>query len=74
MIEQSIQYVIVGLIVGGSAWYASLKYLPKSWRRKLGQKPAAGGGCGSGCDACGSCETAAPALDAKHRVISLHKA
>ena len=72
-----VENLIVALIVGGSAWYAGAKYLPASVRRKLGQKPATG--CGSGCDSCGSCESAAPgaasasAPAGKHRVITLHK-
>ena len=71
-----LEILIVGLIVGGSAWYAGLKYLPASWLRKLGKKKPASG-CGSGCDSCGSCESAtAPAAlpESKHRVITLHKA
>jgi len=78
MSAQIVEYLIVGAIVAGSAWYAGAKYLPKSWRRKLGQKQQASG-CGSGCGSssgCGSCETAQPVPppDGKHRVITLHKA
>lgn len=66
------EYLIVALIVGGSAWYAGMKYLPAKWRRRLGQKkPAAG--CGSGCDSCNACADEKPAA-AQTRVIKLHKA
>ena len=74
-----LEILIVGLIVGGSAWYAGSKYLPASWLRKLGKKTPSSG-CGSGCDSCGSCDTptapTAPTAppESKHRVITLHKA
>jgi hypothetical protein len=63
-----VQNLIVALIVGGSAWYAGMKYLPAKW---IGRKKAAG--CGSGCDSCNSCETPVPVpAETKYRVIKLH--
>ena len=59
-----IENLIVALIVGACAWYAARKYLPATW---IGRKKAAG--CGSGCDTCGSCESA-PA-EGKYPVIKL---
>ncbi len=73
MVENLLQNLLVGLIVLAAAWYAGARYLPRSWRRKLGQKQAAAAGCGSGCDSCGSCDSPAPAAT-KRRVIVLHKA
>ena len=82
-----IQYLIVGLIVACAALYAAAKYLPKSWRERLVHKLSGGTGrgrivkwlgtdssCGSGCDSCGTCETAPlPDTDAQGRkVIQVH--
>lgn len=88
MSPQSLQYVVVGLIVLVAALYAGGKYLPVAWRRKVVfrlREQGRGGGrlarwldkdgnCGSGCDTCGSCETEPlPQKDAKGRkVIQLH--
>ena len=76
MTQSLIQYLIVGLIVAAAAWHAGSKYLPKSWRARLGYKSKAAG-CASGCDSCNNCETPAvpPAQSpeqGKHRVIKLH--
>lgn len=62
-----VQELIVALIVGASAWYAGRRYLPAGW---IGKKKAAG--CGSGCDTCGSCESAPPPAASKYPVIKLH--
>ena len=67
--------LIVALIVGVSAWYAASKYLPASWRKRLGRDGGAGcgSGCGSGCDSCNSCETPqTPAAPEGRRVIKIH--
>lgn len=82
-----IQYLIVAVIVAVAALYAAARYLPKSWREKLVHKLSGGTGrgrivkwlgtdasCGSGCDTCGTCETAPlPGKDAQGRkVIQVH--
>jgi hypothetical protein len=58
-----VEYLIVGLIVGASAWYTAKKYVFKAKK--------SGGGCGSGCSDCGSCET--PTEPTSQRVIKLHR-
>ena len=66
-----IEYLIVMLIVGASAWYAGKRYLPARWRgRKAAAKAA---GCGGGCNTCGACETTEPAPE-QARVITIHRA
>ena len=56
------EWLIVGGAVAISSWVAFGKFAPQLRRRLLaavtGQKmeAAKGGGCGSGCDTCGSCE------------------
>ena len=66
--------LIVALIVGVSAWYAASKYLPASWRKRLGRD--GGAGCGSGCDSCNSCNSCetpqTPAAPEGRRVIKIH--
>jgi hypothetical protein len=49
------QEIIVALIVLAALLRVVWKYLPASWRARLGQRPGAadGGGC-HGCDGCGS--------------------
>lgn len=55
-----IENLIVGLIVGASAWYALRKYLPRKSEA----------GCASGCGACKSgCDT--PAEPSARRVIPI---
>ena len=69
-----LQNLIVVLIVGASAWYAGMKYLPPAWRARLGwAKPAAG--CGSGCDTCNKCNNGAEPepVSGAQRVIKLHR-
>ncbi len=66
-----VENLIVAAIVGASAWYAGARYLPAGLRRKLGQKPKTG--CGSGCSSCGTCASAPPPPESKHRVIRLQK-
>jgi len=58
-----LEYLIVGLIVGASAWYTVRKYV---------FKPKKSAGCGSGCSDCGSCDT--PTAAPNERVIKLHRA
>ncbi len=58
-----LEYLIVAMIVGASAWYAGRKYV---------FKPKQGGGCGSGCSDCASCDSA-PTAPSGQRVIKLHR-
>jgi hypothetical protein len=54
-----LEWLIVGGAVAVSAWVAFGKFFPQLRRRLLGrfspQPPPSSGGCGSGCDTCGSC-------------------
>jgi hypothetical protein len=88
-----VQYLIVAVIVLAAALYAGAKYLPLAWRERIVHRLSRGTGqgwwvkwfgtdasCGSGCGACGSCETGAeggtdtlPERDTQGRkVIKLH--
>ncbi len=58
-----VENLIVALIVGAAGWSAWARYKPG--------KKKAGCGTGSGCDACGSCETPAETESAR-RVIKIH--
>ena len=53
------QTVLTALLVAACSGYAAWKLMPDALRRKLAAwvgrpLPAASGGCGSGCDGCGS--------------------
>lgn len=71
-----VEYLIVGLIVLGAAFFVLRKYLPRALRERFFGKQAGSAGCGTGCGSCGSgCETPAkPEQQApgQHRVIKLH--
>jgi len=65
-----LENLLVVVIVGASAWYAGVKYLPASWRGKKAAAKAAG--CGGGCDACNACATPEPETPPQ-RVIRIHR-
>jgi len=55
-----LEWLIVGGAVAISAWVAFGKFFPQLRRSLLGRfthqpPPPSSGGCGSGCDTCGSC-------------------
>lgn len=56
-----LEWLIVGSAVAVSSWVAFGRFFPQLRRRLVGRfsrqpLPPASGGCGSGCDTCGSCD------------------
>lgn len=76
------QELAVALIVVAASAYLFIKYMPKGLRRSLSARLASypriarwfgsQASCGSGCDTCGTCDTASPA-DSRTIPIRVHR-